>query len=91
MVLVPLDVKPDTPAVAEAVHEKVAPATSDVRVISVLLSPEQMVCDSGELLTVGAGSMVRFLVEKTLPQGEFPFAVKVRVTLPAEISAKLGV
>ena len=55
MVLVPLAVNPDTPAVAVAVHAKVAPETLEVSVTSVLLPPEQMVCVNGELLTVGFG------------------------------------
>ena len=55
MVLVPLVVKPDTPAVADAVQAKVVPETLEVRVISDVLVPEQMVCDNGELVTVGNG------------------------------------
>ena len=55
MVLVPLAVKPETPAVAVAVQAKVVPATPEVRVTSVVLPPEQMVCDKGELVTVGFG------------------------------------
>ena len=55
MVLVPLAVKPDTPAVAVAVHAKVAPLTLEVRVTRVVLLPEQMVCDNGELVIVGIG------------------------------------
>ena len=55
MVLVPLAVKPETPAVAVAVQAKVVPATPEVRVTSVVLAPEQMVCDNGELVTVGFG------------------------------------
>jgi hypothetical protein len=55
MVLVPLDVKPVTPVVAVAVQAKVVPATPDVRVTSVVFALEQMVCVSGELVTVGNG------------------------------------
>ena len=55
MVLVPLAVKPDTPAVAVAVHAKLAPLTSEARVTSVVLVPEQMVCVIGELVTAGFG------------------------------------
>ena len=51
----PLEVKPETPAVAVAVHENVVPLTLEVRVTSVVLAPEQMVCDNGELVTVGNG------------------------------------
>ena len=51
----PLEVKPDTPAVAEAVQAKVDPAMLEVRVTSVVFDPEQMVCDNGELVTVGKG------------------------------------
>ena len=51
----PLAVKPDTPAVAVAVHVKVVPETLEVRVTSVVLAPEQMVWDNGELVTVGNG------------------------------------
>jgi hypothetical protein len=40
---------------------------------------------------VGAAVIDRFLVEVAFPHGEFPVEVSVRVTLPAEISAALGV
>lgn len=40
---------------------------------------------------VGAGTMVRVLFDVAFPQGELPIAVKVRVTLPTDISAALGV
>ena len=40
---------------------------------------------------VGAGVMVNVLEEVAFPQVPFPVAVNVRVTLPAEISAGLGV
>ena len=53
--LVPLAVNPDTPAVAVAVHAKLAPATSEVSVTSEVKFPEQMVCDNGELVTDGFG------------------------------------
>ena len=53
MVPVPLVVKPDTPAVADDVHAKVVPLTLDVRVTSVVLPPEQIVCVNGELVTDG--------------------------------------
>jgi hypothetical protein len=55
MVLVPLEVKPATPAVAVAVQAKVVPATPEVRVTNEVLAPEQMVCVNGELVTVGNG------------------------------------
>ena len=55
MVPVPLAVKPDTPAVADAVHAKVVPLTLDVRVTSVVLPPEQIVCVNGKLVTDGFG------------------------------------
>ena len=55
MVPVPLAVKPDTPAVADDVHAKVVPLTSAVRVTSVVLPPEQIVCVNGELVTDGFG------------------------------------
>ena len=35
--------------------------------------------------------MVSVLLDVALPQGAFPVAVRVNVTLPAEISAALGV
>ena len=73
MVLVPLAVKPDTPVEALAVHAKVAPATLEVRVTSVVLPPEQMVCVNGELLTVGVG----LTVTVTFWVPEHPFAVVV--------------
>ena len=42
MVEVPLVAKPDTPAVAVAVHVKAAPLTFDVRETSVVLVPEHI-------------------------------------------------
>jgi len=55
MVLVPLAVKPETPAVAVAVQAKVVPLILEVSVTNVVLPPEQMVCDNGELVTTGNG------------------------------------
>ena len=43
------------PEVLEAVHEKVAPVTFDVRVTSVVLLPEQIVWDNGEFVTEDDG------------------------------------
>ena len=40
---------------------------------------------------VGAEVIVKVLVEVALAHGLFPVAVKVKVTLPAVISAALGV
>ena len=74
MVLVPLAVKPDTPAVAVAVQAKVVPLTLDVSVTSVVLAPEQMVCVNGVFVTVGDGLTVTVYVN-TLPAQ--PFAVGV--------------
>ena len=54
----PLARKPDTPGVAEAVQANVVPAMLDVRVTSVVVDPEQMVCDNGELVTIGKGLTV---------------------------------
>ena len=51
----PLAVKPETPAVAVAVQAKVVPETLEVRVTRVVLDPEQMDCDNGELVTDGKG------------------------------------
>ena len=42
-------------------------------------------------LAVGPAVIVNVFVEITLPQEILPAAVKVKVTLPAEISAALGV
>jgi len=39
---------------------------------------------------VGSAFIIKVLVEVALPQGEFPVAVKVSVTLPAVMSAALG-
>ena len=58
----PLVVKPVTPVVAEAVQAKVVPLTFEVRVTSVVLPPEQMVCDNGVLVTVGVGFNVTVTV-----------------------------
>ena len=59
---VPLAVKPDTPAVAVAVHAKVAPATLDVNVTNEVLPPEQIVWVNGELVTVGVGLTITVAV-----------------------------
>ena len=40
---------------------------------------------------VGAAVIVNVLVDVAFPQGAFPVAVSVKVTLPAVISAALGV
>ena len=58
IVLVPLAVKPLTPAVPVAVQAKVAPATLEVKVTKLVELPEQIVCVSGVLLTVGFGLTV---------------------------------
>jgi hypothetical protein len=52
---VPLAVKPETPAVAVAVHAKVAPLILEISVTSVVFDPEQMVCVNGVLVTNGIG------------------------------------
>jgi hypothetical protein len=52
-VLVPLAVNPATPGVGVAVHEKVAPLTSELSIIGVVEPPEQIVCVNGVLVTVG--------------------------------------
>ena len=51
----PLAVKPETPAVAVAVQAKVVPETLEVRLTRVVLNPEQMVWNNGELVTDGKG------------------------------------
>ena len=62
MVLVPLAVNPETPAVADAVHVNVAPVTFEVRVTRVEFPPEQMVCVNGVLETVGVGLTITVTV-----------------------------
>ena len=42
-------------------------------------------------LGTGAATIAKVLVDVTVPQGELPTTVKVRVTVPAEISPALGV
>ena len=76
IVLVPLEVNPVMPVDVEAVHENVVPVTFDVRVTSIVLAPEQIVCVSGELVTAGFG----FTTTGTLTgvPGQ-PFAVGVMV------------
>jgi hypothetical protein len=58
MVLVPLDVNPETPVVADAVHANVAPLTLDVKLTAVELLPEQIVCVRGVLVISGFGLTV---------------------------------
>ena len=55
---VPPAEKPLTPAEAVAVHEKDAPFTSEIRVTSELLLPEQIVWLKTALLTRGNGLIV---------------------------------
>jgi hypothetical protein len=45
-------------AVVEAVQEKVVPNTVEVRFTFILVWPEQIVCSSGQLVTVGLGFTV---------------------------------
>ena len=42
-------------------------------------------------MAVAAGRMVKVMVLVAFPQGAFPVAVRVRVTLPAVMSVPLGV
>ena len=54
----PLVAKPVIGALVEAVQVKVVPITVAVRFTGVLVLPEQRVCSSGQLVTVGLGLMV---------------------------------
>ena len=55
MVLVPLVMNPEIPAVADADHENVVPGILEVSVIVVVDVPEQIVMLIGVLLTTGNG------------------------------------
>jgi len=66
------------------------PEAVTVPVILVLL-PLQIEVLTLVMTALGLGLIVNVFVEVALPQGVLPFAVRVRVTLPAEISAELGV
>jgi hypothetical protein len=46
---------------------------------------------SAPALAVGAGTIVKTIVLVAFPQGAFPIAVRESVTLPAALSAALGV
>ena len=82
MVLVPLAVNPDTPDDPVAVQAKVAPLTLEVSVTSVVLLPEQMVCDNGVLVTIGVGLTVTVYVN-TVPAQPFAEGVIRYTTLTA--------
>ncbi len=58
MLSVPLVENPVIGAMVEAVHEKVVPATVAERLTCALVCPEQSVCSSGQLVTVGLGLTV---------------------------------
>ena len=58
MVVFPPGKNPLIPGVATAVHENVAPPTSEVRITSAVVCPEQMDCDMGMLDTTGEGLTV---------------------------------
>ena len=55
---VPFAVNPETPGDSVAVQAKVAPATSEVGVTAVVLSPAQIVCVKDVFVTVGTGFTV---------------------------------
>ncbi len=66
--LVPEGVNPEIPAVAVAVHEKVAPAGLEVKVTKAVAEPEQIVCVNGVLVKTGAWFMVKvWLVARVEP------------------------
>ena len=58
--------------------------------LEVCVGSEQVVI-AVPALAVGPADMVNVFEEVALLQGKLPVAVKVNVTLPAEISAALGV
>ena len=62
IVPVPVAVKPETPAEPTAVQANVVPATAEVGVNAEVLAPEQMVCESTVLVTVGVGSTLTVYV-----------------------------
>ena len=58
----------------------------------ILIAPElEQVERLGPATAVGAFTIVKVFVEVALPQGALPAAVNVNITLPAVISAALGV
>ena len=72
----PLRAKPVTPAVAVAVHAKVAPTTLELSVTNAVLAPEQMVCDKEAFVTVGVGFTFT-ITKKVLPEQPPEFGVTV--------------
>ena len=62
MVLVPEGVNPETPAVAVAVHEKVAAAGLEVKLTKAVVEPEQMVWFKGVLVKTGTLLMIKDFV-----------------------------
>ena len=63
IVLVPEGANPDIPAVAVAVHVKVAPAGLDVKVTNAVEEPEQIVWVKGVLVKTGVSFMVNDFVD----------------------------
>ena len=62
IVLVPEGANPDIPAVAVAVHVKVAPAGLEVKVTNAVEEPEQIVCVKGVLVKTGVSLIVKDFV-----------------------------
>ena len=56
IVPLPVAVNPETPEEPVAVQANVVSATAEVGVNAKVLAPEQMVCESTVLVTVGIGS-----------------------------------
>jgi hypothetical protein len=81
---VPLDVNPETPAVAVAVHAKVVPPTFEVRFTGKVFPPEHTVCVSMVFVTTGTGltSTVYVATGPAQEVGVGPIGVIVYVTVP---------
>ena len=77
---VPLNANPVMGEAVEAVQVKVVPVTVAVRFTAALVCPEQIVCSSGQLVTVGLGFTVMACVVE-FPGHPWKAEVMVYVTV----------
>ena len=60
-----------------AVHENTAPVVAELKVISLKVAPEQIVCGAGSKVTLGAGLMVTVTVNGSPAHPAFEVGVTV--------------
>ena len=76
----PLAAMPVTDALLSLVHVKVVPVVLLLNVIAVIVLPEQMVCDTGVLITTGDG-FTRTVAVNAAPGQPLADGVMVKVTV----------